>query len=147
VPSPHSSSSPPCAVGGVTVTIDYGRPEVRGRKVWGGLVPYGQIWRTGADEATTIRFDRDALVEGQKIAAGTYALFTVPGESAWVIVFNKTADQWGAYDYKQADDVLRVSVEPAAGEMAEALEFALGADRVTLRWEKVAVAFRVGAAS
>lgn len=134
------------SVGGVSVAVDYGRPEVRGRKVWGALVPYGQVWRTGADEATTIRLDRDALVEGQKLAAGTYALFTVPGESEWTVVFSKTAQQWGAYDYKQADDALRVTVRPEAGEMTEALEFTVGPERVVVRWEKLSIGFRVAAA-
>lgn len=133
-------------VDGVEVTLEYGRPNVKGRAIWGGLVPYGKIWRTGADEATTISFGADVLVEGQPLAAGTYGLFTVPGESEWTVVFNSVPDQWGAYSYDAAKDVLRVTVEPAAGDHVESLEFTLDGSDVTLRWEKLAVAFTVAAA-
>jgi hypothetical protein len=130
-------------IAGVAVAVEYGRPSVAGRAVWGALVPWGQVWRTGADEATTITFAKDVLVEGQKLAAGTYALFTIPGEKEWTVVFNKTAEQWGAYDYDAKQDALRVTVQPGATEPVESLDFVIDGGRVVLRWEKVAVGFEV----
>jgi len=94
-------------VAGVAVVVEYGRPSVGGRAIWGALVPYGQVWRAGADEATTISFDRDVKIEGQALPKGTYALFTIPGESSWTVIFSKTAKQWGAYDYDAKQDALR----------------------------------------
>lgn len=131
-------------IAGVAVTVEYGRPNVAGREIWGKLVPYGQVWRTGADEATTVTFAKDVLVEGQKLAAGTYALFTIPGASEWTVIFNKTAEQWGAYDYDAKQDALRVTVAPgAAAAPVESLDFVIEGDRVVMRWEKVAVGFAV----
>ncbi len=134
-------------IAGVEVRVEYGRPNVNGRAVWGALVPYGKVWRTGADEATTITFAQDALVEGKALAAGTYALFTIPGEKEWQIVFNKIARQWGAFEYDAAQDALRVTVAPEAGELVEALDFVVEADRVVVLWEKLRVGFRVAPAS
>lgn len=134
-------------IAGITVTVEYGRPQVNGRAIWGQLVPYGKVWRTGADEATTITFDKDVLVEGKPLAAGTYALFTVPGEKEWQIVFNKTARQWGAFEYDAAQDALRVTVAPESGENVEALDVVIEGDRVVVRWEKLRVGFRVAPAS
>lgn len=76
-------------IDGVQVTIEYGRPSVRGREIWGSLVPWESVWRTGADEATTISFDRDVAVEGEPLAAGTYGLFTIPGEGEWAVVLDR----------------------------------------------------------
>jgi hypothetical protein len=133
-------------VAGVNVVLEYGRPLVNGRAVWGSLVPWGEVWRTGANEATTIAFDKDVLIEGQKLAAGTYALFTIPTEKSWTVIFNKTAQQWGAFKYDAAQDALRVTVTPAVGEMVEAMDFVVEGDQVVLRWEKLRVGFRVAAA-
>lgn len=132
--------------GGAAVVVEYGRPKVGGREIWGSLVPYGKVWRTGADEATTIRFDRDVLVEGRQLAAGTYALFTIPTEAKWTVIFNRTAEQWGAYDYKESEDVLRVEVAPRAHEHVEELEFAIEGDAVLLRWAELEVPIAVRAA-
>lgn len=132
--------------GGAQVVVEYGRPNVAGRKIFGALVPYGQLWRAGADEATTIAFDKNVVIEGQTVAAGRYALFLVPGESEWTVVLNKVADQWGAYKHDPASDVLRFGVKPAAHDMVETLEFAVAGDRVEMRWETVAVGFTVKAA-
>ena len=100
-------------VGLTDVTITYCRPSVRGRTIWGGLVPYDEVWRTGANEATTITFTDDVTIDGNKLPAGTYGLFTVPGKDEWTVVFNKGAKQWGAYEYKQDQDALRIKVEAA----------------------------------
>lgn len=132
---------------GVEVSLEYGRPQVREREIWGGLVPHGKVWRTGANEATTITFGTDAMVEGQAIPAGTYSLFTIPGESEWTVVFNKTAEQWGAFNYDSGQDALRVTVEPRAHDHVEAMDFSVGDGQVVLMWEKVAVPFKVTAGS
>lgn len=132
--------------GGAAVVVEYGRPKVGGRAIWGSLVPYGKVWRTGADEATTIRFDRDVVVEGQRLAAGTYALFTIPTEAKWTVILNRAAEQWGSYDYKAEQDVLRVEVSPRAHEHVEELEFAVAGDAVLLRWAELEVPIAVRAA-
>jgi hypothetical protein len=93
------------------VTLAYSRPNVKGRKIFGGLEPYGQVWRTGANSATVITFTDDVTIEGNKVPAGEYALFTIPNANEWTIILNKTTKQWGAYEYKQADDVLRFKVK------------------------------------
>jgi len=134
-------------VDGVSVVLDYGRPEVRDRPIWGALVPWGEIWRTGANEATTIELGADVLVEGESLPAGRYGLFTIPGEDEWTIIFNRVADQWGAFDYDPAQDALRVTVEPQAAEHVEALDFEVGDDGIVLRWEAVAVPVSIAAAS
>ncbi|MCD8740637.1 DUF2911 domain-containing protein [Mucilaginibacter roseus] len=92
------------------ITLTYSRPNVKDRKIFGGIQPYGQVWRTGANWATTINFTEDVLVEGNKVPAGTYSLFTIPGEKEWTVILNKTVKQWGAYDYKQEDDLVRFKV-------------------------------------
>jgi hypothetical protein len=94
------------------ITITYSRPNVKGRKIFGGINPYGQVWRTGANSATTITFSENVIVEGNKVPAGTYSLFSIPEEKEWTIILNKTAKQWGAYGYKQEDDLLRFKVKP-----------------------------------
>jgi hypothetical protein len=132
--------------GGAAVVVEYGRPNVAGRKIFGALVPYGQVWRAGADEATTIAFDKAVTVEGKALAAGRYALFFIPNEGSWTVVFNKVADQWGAFKHDPASDALRVEVKPAAHEMVESLEYTVTGDRVEMHWDKIAVGFSVKAA-
>ena len=133
-------------IDGVEVALEYGRPNVKGRQIWGGLVPYGSLWRTGADEATTITFGQDVEIQGERIEAGTYALFTIPEESEWVVILNEAAEQWGAFGYDQDQDALRVTAVPAAAEHVESMEFVIEGSSVVLRWEKLAVGFEVAAA-
>jgi hypothetical protein len=145
-PSPKATVSQ--VVGLTDVTIAYCRPGVKGRPIWGALVPYDQVWRTGANEATTITFSTDVTVDGQPLAAGTYGLFTLPGKESWAFVFNKGATQWGAYEYKQADDVLRVQAKPREVPFTERMTFSFpntteSSTEVELAWEKLAVAFTV----
>jgi len=141
--------SPPASVsekiGEAVVTIDYSQPSVRGRKIWGGLVPYGQVWRTGANKATTFEVSQDITIDGRKLPKGKYALFTIPDEKEWTIIFNSKHDQWGAYNYNPADDVLRLTVKPtAADEHYEAMTFDINKDGiVSLMWEKIRVSFQV----
>jgi hypothetical protein len=89
------------------VTITYSRPNVKGRKIFGGINPWGQVWRTGANAATVIMFSENVIVEGNKVPAGSYSLFTIPAKDEWTVILNKTVKQWGAYSYKEADDFLR----------------------------------------
>ena len=134
-------------VGSVQVTVNYGSPAVKGREIWGGLVPFGELWRTGANEATTIKVD-DASVEGKALAAGKYSIFTVPNKDSWEIVFNSVAEQWGAYDYDKDKDVLRVSVTPTTAEEAvENLNFIIENDALVLQWENLRVPIKIGAGS
>jgi hypothetical protein len=135
-------------VGLTDVTIMYNRPGVKGRVIWGGLVPYDQVWRTGANEATTITFARDVKVNGKPLAAGTYSVHTIPGKTAWTVIFNKAAEQWGSYEYDAAKDALRIEVKPQAGAHQEWMTFSFpevsnDAATVELAWEKLRVPFRV----
>ncbi len=95
-----------------SIKIQYSRPNVKGRKIFGGLVPWEQVWRTGANSATTITFSDDVQLEGNAVPAGQYGLFTIPGKTAWTVILNKKAQQWGAYEYDQAEDFLRFTVKP-----------------------------------
>jgi hypothetical protein len=136
-------------VGLTDVSIAYCRPGVKGRAIWGGLVPYGEVWRTGANEATTITFSDPVTVNGNALAAGTYGLFTIPGKESWTVILNKGAKLWGAYEYKKEEDVLRFEVKPrAAAAPKEWMQFrfeALGNDsaEVVLAWESIEVPFTV----
>lgn len=133
-------------IGGVEITLEYGRPNVKNRTIWGELVPYDKVWRTGANEATTFTINKDVMVEGKELAAGTYGLFTIPGEGEWVVIFNKVANQWGSMKYDEAEDALRVTVEPEAAEFIESMEFVIEDSDVVLRWEKLAVPVTVSVA-
>lgn len=110
---PSKRPSPPAqakaTIGGKTVTINYSQPSVKGREIFGKLVPYDKVWRTGANETTTIEFSDDVTLEGKPVAKGRYALFTIPTEKDWTIIINKGI-KWGAFTYKQDEDVLRVNV-------------------------------------
>lgn len=135
-------------IGLTDVTITYHRPGVKGRVIWGGLVPYDKVWRTGANEATTIEFSHDVMVEGNKLAAGTYGLFTIPGKTEWTFIFSKQSEIWGAGGYKQEEDVLRVKAQPMAAPHCEWMKFGFAdlkedSAKVILHWEKLMVGFTV----
>jgi hypothetical protein len=142
-PSPPAQAS--TTVNGKTITIHYGQPSVKGREVWGKLVPYGQVWRTGANEATTFEVDQDVKIEGKPLPAGKYALFTIPNEQEWTLIFNKVPNQWGAFKYDSQQDVLRVQVKPQkAPQFTEMLSFQLKKNgKVALTWENIKVGFQV----
>lgn len=130
-------------IDGTNVSITYCRPSARGRKIMGDLVPFGQVWRTGANEATTITFDKAVTVEGKTLAAGTYSLFTIPGETEWTVIFNKDTKQWGAYNYKQSDDVLRVTVKPGKADFTETFTISTDKDGVSIQWENTSASIKV----
>lgn len=95
------------------ISVVYSRPNVKGRKIFGALEPYDKVWRTGANSATVVKFTEAVKIEGKDLAAGEYALFTIPGKTEWTIIFNKGTKEWGAYTYSEANDVLRVKVKPS----------------------------------
>jgi tetratricopeptide (TPR) repeat protein len=136
-------------IGITDITISYHRPLVNGRKVWDRLVPYGKVWRAGANENTTITFSDPVMIEGKALDKGTYGLHMIPNADEWTIIFSKNSTSWGAFTYSEAEDALRVNVKPQATEMHNALTYdfdQLQPDStvVTLAWEKVAAPFKVG---
>lgn len=145
--SPQSTVSQ--TVGTTTVTVEYHRPQVRGRKIWGELVPFGQVWRTGANQATTITFSDPVKVNGQPVPAGTYALFSIPGPEQWTLILNKRARQFGAFEYQPKDDLIRFTVKAkVVKEFSEWLTYEVypasrSSAYVDLYWEKLRVSFLV----
>ncbi len=147
-PRPSPSASLTQAVGLAEVTIDYARPGVKDRGIWGELVPYDEVWRTGANEATVFTLSQDAMVEGKPLPAGTYGLFTIPGKKAWTVIFNRNHEQWGSSDYSADEDVLRVEVKPEESHFTERMEFRFAnvsdsSAAILLQWEKVRVSFEI----
>lgn len=135
-------------VGITDITVNYHRPLVKGRTIWGKLVPYGQVWRAGANENTTIAFTDAVSVEGQPLEKGTYGLHMIPNQDQWTVIFSKANTAWGSFSYKESEDALRVNVKPQPAEMQEALAYSIDQPTensavVTMRWEKVAVPFKV----
>ena len=143
--------SPPAIVtqtleSGAVVKIDYSQPSVKGRTIGKDLEPKeGTVWRTGANEATIFETSKDVKVNGQNLPAGKYSLFTISGPDEWTIIFNKTWNQWGAYDYKEAEDELRVKAKPVkAANFAEKMTFTIDKNGdVNLFWGDVQVGFQV----
>ena len=172
-PRPSQKASVMQRIGVTDVTITYSRPGVKGRKIWGdplpeqtakgeatlddeekrpasaAMVPYGHVWRTGANEATQFVVTDDVLINGQKLAAGSYSLHTIPNKDEWTIVFNGTANQWGSFDYDAAKDTLRVKAKPQwVNDSQEWLEYSFDpvtedSAQVNIRWEKISVPFTV----
>lgn len=135
-------------IGTTDVEIVYYRPGVKGRQVWGGLVPYGEVWRLGANEATRISFADPVKLDGHEVPAGTYSLFAIPGEDKWTLILNKKAHQWGAYFHKPEEDLLRFDVQPRPGEPAEWMSFSItpaseSSAVVEMAWDKIRVPFTV----
>jgi hypothetical protein len=145
-PSPNATVSQ--MVGVTEITIKYSRPGVKGRPVWGSLVPYGEVWRTGANENTTIKFSTPVKIDGHELPAGTYGLQTIPTAGEWTVIFSKDANEWGAFSYKQADDALRIQAKPQPAEFRERMAFEFDdvtdtAAKVVVHWEKLQVPFTV----
>jgi hypothetical protein len=146
--------SPPASVketlkNGTVISIDYSQPGVKGRTIGKDLEPLpGKVWRTGANKATVFEVDKDVKIEGKNLPAGKYGLFTVVNGNDWTIIFNKTWDQWGAFDYKEADDALRVKVKGnKAKELTERMTFKISKEgNVTLLWGNEKVDFYIGSA-
>jgi hypothetical protein len=132
-------------VGDATITITYSSPSVKGRQIWGGLVPYDKVWRAGANQATIIETDKDIKVEGKALPAGKYSLYAIPGEKKWTIIINSATGQWGIKRGGEttedpAKDVLRVDVKPEkAPAMTESLTYTVDSKGINLIWENVKV--------
>ena len=136
-------------VGITDIKVNYHRPLVKGRQIWGKVVPYDAVWRAGANENTTISFSDPVNVEGKPLEAGTYGLHMIPGQSDWIVIFSKNSTSWGAFTYKQDEDALRVTVKPQPAEFHEALAYDFDDVKddsaiLTLRWEKLAVPVKIG---
>ncbi|HXV65512.1 MAG TPA: DUF2911 domain-containing protein [Vicinamibacteria bacterium] len=148
LPRPSQKAQVMQTVGLTDVTINYSRPGVKGRVIWGELVPYDKVWRTGANEATIITFSTVVKVNGQALPAGTYSIHTIPTKSDWTVIFNKKAEQWGSYSYDEKDDALRIQVKAQPHEFTEWMAFSLpniAVDKATvaLDWEKLRVPFEI----
>ena len=145
--SPKASTS--YTVGLTEITINYGSPAVNDRKIWGALEPYDKVWRAGANEATTMEFSTDIFIENQKLAAGKYSFFIIPkAEGAWTLIFNKVADQWGAYEYDESQDALRIDISPKFKKSSEnrltyqIVDQAMDKGYIRFGWEKARLYIR-----
>jgi Protein of unknown function (DUF2911) len=131
-------------INGATISINYSSPSVKGRQIWGGLVPFNEVWRAGANEATTFETDKELTIEGSKLPAGKYSFFVIPNEKECVIIFNKEIKQWGAYKYKEKEDQLRVTVKQQIANTAiEKLIYSINENNIVLSWENWNMPFSI----
>ena len=131
-------------INGATITINYGSPSVKGREIWGKLVPFNQVWRAGANDATTFETDKDVLIEGAKLPAGKYSFFIIPNDKECTIIFNKEAKQWGAYKYKEKEDQLRVVVKPlVVRSNSEKLTYEINSYTLSLNWDNWSIPIQI----
>ncbi|MBX2817627.1 MAG: DUF2911 domain-containing protein [Saprospiraceae bacterium] len=150
IKSPRMEAS--ANVGEAVVTLGWGAPSVRDREIFGELVPFDKVWRTGANECSTIEISKNLMIEGEELAAGKYGLFTIPGEETWTVIFNSNADQFGHYDYDESMDVLRIEVAPKSlDESVEQMEmFVKTKDDqswIGLKWADTKVGLKVAEAA
>lgn len=136
-------------VGITDITIDYSRPQTKGRKVFGGLEQYGKVWRAGANENTTIAFTDPVTIDGKPLAEGVYGLHMIPGEGSWTVIFSKNATSWGSFSYQQSEDALRITVNPEKIADQKVLSYAIDDPTptsavITMRWDTTAISFKVG---
>lgn len=148
MPALSQSASVTQRIGTTDITIDYHRPGVKGREIWGGLVPYDRTWRMGANQATTIEFSDPVSIEGNAVPAGKYSFFAIPGRESWTLILNKDPEQFGAFGYDPGNDQLRVQVRPVAAPHNEWMRFSIdpvtpSSALVTLAWEKLAVPMKI----
>lgn len=135
-------------IGITDVTINYHRPQVKGRKIFGGLQPYGDVWRAGANENTTIQFADDVMIDGRPLTKGVYGLHMIPADGDWTVIFSKNSTSWGSFTYDQTEDALRITVKPRIADLQEALAYTIDdvtatSATITMRWEKVAIPIHV----
>jgi hypothetical protein len=144
IPSPQKEMQ--ATIGDTKIAVVYGSPSVKGRTVWGDLVPFDKVWRVGANEATTFETSTALKIQGKELAAGKYGLFAIPTEKGkWTVIFNSVHEQWGAYKYDDSKDVLRVNA--TAKELkgnVEAMEFIMEGNNLIFQWEKLAVSVEIG---
>jgi len=147
LPRPSPNAKVTQSLGLTDVTVDYSCPGVKGRAVWGTVVPYDKLWRTGANSATKVTFSKDATVGDKAVPAGTYSLFTIPGKASWTVILNRNATA-STDEYKQADDLLRLTVTPTAIAPRERLAFVFSdfgdaGGNLDLEWEKLRVSIPI----
>ncbi|TDE27502.1 DUF2911 domain-containing protein [Flavobacterium ranwuense] len=131
-------------INGATISINYGSPSVRAREIWGKLVPFNQVWRAGANDATTFETDKELTIDGSKLPAGKYSFFIIPNEKECIIIFNKEAKQWGAYKYKEKEDQLRVTVKQQIAKSAtEKLVYTIDKNNIALSWDNWSIPISV----
>ena len=148
LPALSQSASVTQRIGTTDITIEYHRPGVKGRAIWGGLVPYDKTWRMGANQATTIEFSDPVSIEGNAVPAGKYSFFAIPARESWTLILNKDPEQFGAFGYDPGKDQLRVQVRPVAAPHTEWMRFSIdpvtpSSAVVTLAWEKLAVPMKI----
>jgi len=136
-------------IGLTDVTVEYHRPAVKERTIWGGLVPYDQVWRAGANDNTTIELEHDVMIEGKLLAAGTYGLHMMPSAADWIVIFSKNSTSWGSFTYDEAEDALRVTVKPRSAAFQERLSYRFDdleneSATLVLHWEKLEVPVAIG---
>lgn len=150
LPQPSPAAEIEQRIGLTDVTVKYSRPGVKGRTLWGDLVPYDKVWRTGANKATFFSVSTEVSIEGKTLPAGDYAIFTIPGASEWTVIFSKNTEQWGTGDYKSEEDALRVSVKPVMGDhMVESLQFSFdkvngNTAKLVFAWDKLSFDLSIG---
>lgn len=133
-PSPYAEDS--TQISDSNLKINYSSPSVKNRTIWGDLVPYGHPWRTGANEATVFSTSQDIKINGQLLAAGKYSLFTIPDNQEWIVIFNSDWDQWGAYNYEESKDALRLTVQPQKSSSTnERMNFQFVGNQLVFKWE------------
>jgi hypothetical protein len=148
VPFGSQRASVTQTIGLTDISMSYDRPGVEGRKIWGGLVPYDSVWRAGANVNTVIAFTSPVTIAGKQLPAGRYGLFMIPTATQWTVILSKEANAWGHFSYNEAEDALRFTTTPVAGEMTERLEYTFDdpkadAVTVTLRWDRLAIPFAI----
>lgn len=130
-------------VGETEITISYSRPSMKGREIYGGLVPFDKIWRTGANEATTFTCSKAIEINGKTLEAGTYALFTIPGKEYWTVILNSQAKQWGAYNYDEKKDVMRFKMKTTKIKETEMFTINIEENTVNFDWETTRASFNI----
>ena len=137
-PSPAATTKG--KIGAADVTVNYSSPAVKGRTIFGGLEPYGKVWRAGANEATTVEFSKNVTVEGKPLPAGKYGFFLIPTATQWTVIFNKVPNQWGAFKYDEKQDALRVMVTPRkTAALTERLVYDVTPKGLSMRWANAEV--------
>ncbi len=148
-PAASPSTTLSQTLGLTKITLDYSRPSVKGRKIFGDLVPYGKVWRTGANKITSIKFDDEVYVHGAVMKAGSYGLYTIPGKNEWTIIFNRDDKQWGSYGYDINKDVIRFNVQPMQPQgfteqmTIDFVEFTPTSTNLSIKWESTEVRFKI----
>lgn len=148
LPQPSPKAKLVQTAGLTDITIEYSSPAVKGRTIWGDLVPYNEVWRAGANKATSVNFSKDVIVGDKEVKAGSYSLFYIPSKEEWTVILNKNTELWGSDGYKQEEDVVRVKVKPEAISNRERMTFIVSnytddAANIDLEWEKVRISLPI----